>query len=97
MSQKERTRVGVMKQVKAGQLSVVAAADLMEVSYRQAKRVWRRYRDLGDAGLVHLGRGKAGAIGARMPRSESGYWLGIRSAIRTLGRPWRRSIWTRKG
>jgi transposase len=60
MSQKERTRLGVMKQVKAKQLSLVAAAQLMDVSYRQAKRVWRRYQDKGDAGLVHVGRGQAG-------------------------------------
>jgi transposase len=58
MSQKERTRVGVMKQVKTEQLSLVAATQLMEVSYRQAKRIWRRYRDGGEAGLVHLGRGR---------------------------------------
>lgn len=59
MSQKERTRLGVMKQLKAKQLSLVAAADLLQVSYRQAKRIWRRYRDGGDAGLVHVGRGRA--------------------------------------
>jgi len=63
MSQKERTRLGVMKQVKAEQLSLVAAAEFMGLSYRQAKRVWRRYQDLGDAGLVHLGRGRAGNRG----------------------------------
>ena len=60
MSQKERTRLGVMKRVKDKQLSLVVAAQLMEVSYRQAKRVWRRYQDQGDSGLVHLGRGQAG-------------------------------------
>jgi hypothetical protein len=49
-----------MKQVKAKQLSLVAAAPLMAVSYRQAKRIWRRYQDRGDGGLVHLGRGRAG-------------------------------------
>ena len=58
MSQKERTRLGVMRQMKAKQLSLVAAAQLMGVSYRQAKRVWRRYQDQGDEGLVHLGRGR---------------------------------------
>lgn len=60
MSQKERTRLGVMKQLKAGQLSLVAGAELLGVSYRQAKRIWRRYRAQGDAGLVHLGRGRVG-------------------------------------
>lgn len=59
MSQKERTRLGVMKQLKAKQLSLVAAGELLELSYRQAKRIWRRYQERGDAGLVHLGRGRA--------------------------------------
>ena len=58
MSQKERTRLGVMKQVQADELSVAAAARLLGLSYRQAKRVWRRYRQDGDAGLVHQGRGR---------------------------------------
>ncbi len=58
MSQKERTRLGVMQQVKAQQMSLVAAADVLGVGYRQAKRVWRRYQEAGDAGLVHRGRGR---------------------------------------
>jgi molybdenum-dependent DNA-binding transcriptional regulator ModE len=60
MSQKERIRMGIMKQVKAELLSVVAAGKLLGLSYRQAKRVWRRYRDKGDAGLIHRGRGRVG-------------------------------------
>src|SRR6266850_5087998 len=60
MSKKERPRLGIMKQVKARLVSLVAAAELLGLSYRQAKRVWRRYRDRGDAGLVHLGRGHCG-------------------------------------
>ena len=63
MSKKERPRLGVMKQVKAKLLSLVVAAELLGLSYRQAKRVWRRYRDRGDAGLVHLGRGRCGNRG----------------------------------
>ena len=60
MSLKERNRLGVMKQVKAKLLSVVAAGVLLGLSYRQAKRVWRRYRNKGDEGLVHRGRGRVG-------------------------------------
>ena len=60
MSLKERNRMGVMKQVKAKLLSIVAAGKLLRLSYRQAKRVWRRYRDKGDKGLVHRGRGRVG-------------------------------------
>lgn len=58
MSQKERRRLSVMEEVKAGRLSLVKAAEVMRVSYRQAKRIWRRYGKAGDAGLVHRSRGR---------------------------------------
>jgi transposase len=60
MSRKERDRIKVMAGVKAKELSQVQAAELLGLSYRQAKRVWRRYQDQGDAGLVHRLRGKPG-------------------------------------
>jgi hypothetical protein len=60
MSRKERTRLGVMNNVKASALSLVAAAGVLALSYRQAKRLWRRYQDQGDGGLVHRGRGRTG-------------------------------------
>lgn len=61
MSRKERDRMMVMMGVKREELTVVQAAGLMGVSYRQAKRIWRRYGDRGDAGLVHRQRGRPGA------------------------------------
>ena len=60
MSRKERDRMKIMAGVKAKELSQVQAAELMGLGYRQAKRVWRRYQDQGDAGLVHRLRGKPG-------------------------------------
>lgn len=59
MSQKERTRLGIMQEIKAKRMSLVAAAGVLKLGYRQMKRVWRRYRDQGDKGLVHRGRGRA--------------------------------------
>jgi len=59
MSQKERTRLGVMRELKAKSISLVAAAKVLRLGYRQMKRVWRRYQDQGDAGLVHRSRGRA--------------------------------------
>jgi phage-related protein len=44
MSQRELSRVGILARVKSRQLRVVDAAALMGVSYRQAKRLWKRYR-----------------------------------------------------
>jgi len=59
MSQKERTRLGIMQQVQAEQMPLVTAAQVLGLSYRQVKRIWRRYQQSGDAGLVHAGRGRA--------------------------------------
>lgn len=59
MSQKERTRLGVMQQVKAKKMRLVAAAQVLRLGYRQTKRIWRRYDKQGDQGLVHRSRGRA--------------------------------------
>jgi hypothetical protein len=60
MNRKERKRMTIMAGVKRKELSQVQAAELMGLGYRQAKRLWRRYQDEGDAGLVHRLRGRAG-------------------------------------
>src|SRR5512139_1017686 len=60
MSRKERERMTVMQGVKVDELNQVQAAELLGVSYRQAKRIWGRYEAEGDAGLVHRLRGKPG-------------------------------------
>ena len=58
MSGKERKRLEVMSRVKRGELKLVKAAELLELSYRQAKRVYQRYGQEGDRGLVHRLRGR---------------------------------------
>jgi len=58
MSQKERDRLTIMVGVKHEELTQVQAAELLGLSYRQTKRVWRRYQAEGDAGLVHGLRGQ---------------------------------------
>ena len=60
MSGKERKRMVVLLAVKQGKLSVAAAGRLMSVCYRQAKRLWHRFKKKGEAGLVHRSRGRAG-------------------------------------
>src|SRR5207245_9022529 len=57
MSQRELGRVEVLARVRSQQLRVVDAARLMRVSYRQAKRLWKRYREEGAAGLKHRSAG----------------------------------------
>lgn len=63
MSRKERDRLTIMTRVKQKVLTLVVAAGLLGLSYRQAKRVWRRYQVQGDAGLVHRSRGRPSARG----------------------------------
>ena len=49
-----------MVSVKAGELSLTEASAVLGLGYRQTKRIWRRYQDHGDAGLVHRLRGQPG-------------------------------------
>ena len=58
MSARELGRAGVMARVAAGTLGLGAAAELMDVSYRQAKRLYRRYRAEGAKGLKHRNAGR---------------------------------------
>jgi len=58
MSTRELTRAGVLARVAAGTLSVRSAAAVMAVSYRQAKRLYRRYRGEGARGLKHRSAGR---------------------------------------
>jgi transposase len=59
MSVTERVRLDSMGRVKRGELTVVEAAGLMDLSLRQARRVWKRFKADGDRGLVHRLRGRA--------------------------------------
>lgn len=58
MSRKERSRLVEMELVAKGMQSLAEAARRLGLSYRQAKRVWRRYRESGASGLVHQARGR---------------------------------------
>ena len=58
MSAKERRRLELMARVRDRALTLVKVAELLPLSYRQTKRLWRRYRSEGDAGLVHRLRGR---------------------------------------
>jgi transposase len=64
MSSPELRRVEVLARVKSKDLKLTDAAELMEVSYRQAKRLWRRYRKQGAKGLKH------GSAGRRSNRAK---------------------------
>jgi transposase len=58
MSRKEFNRGAVFARVERGELTLKEAVPLLKVSYRQAKRLYKRYRTEGPAGLVHRSVGR---------------------------------------
>ena len=75
MNGNERKWMTIMAGVKRQELTQVQAAELLGLGYRQTKRVWRRYQDEGDAGLVHRLRGQAGL--RRKPAAERAQVLAL--------------------
>lgn len=59
MSSKELERVEVLGRVASKQLRLVDAAVLLQLGYRQAKRLWRRYQQKEAAGLKHGNAGRS--------------------------------------
>ena len=59
MSEREMLRAAVLAQVKSGAWTLVEAAERMELSYRQAKRQWKKYQAKGAVGLVHGNAGQS--------------------------------------
>jgi transposase len=58
MSQKERMRLVMMNRVEGKAMTIKEAAEVMGISYRQGRRIYRRYVSEGDKGLVHRNRGR---------------------------------------
>lgn len=58
MSRKEFERGAVLERVVRGEVRLKEAVPLLGVSYRQAKRLYKRYRTEGRAGLVHRNVGR---------------------------------------
>ena len=53
MSDRDMRRAHLLEKVVRGERSLQSITTALDVSYRQAKRLYRRYRDEGAAGLVH--------------------------------------------
>jgi len=58
MSAGELERVEVMGRVANEELKLTDAAAMLQLSYRQVKRLWRRYRQKGSKGLQHGNAGR---------------------------------------
>ena len=70
MSSKELRRAGVLARVEKEALNLVNAAAILGLSYRQAKRIWRRYREEGAKGLRH--RSVGAGVGSEQSRRSFG-------------------------
>jgi len=71
MSRKERERMRVLPRVERGEIKLKDAAVQLGLSYRQTRRIWKRYREGGDAGLVHRARGRPSNRGVRAATGPS--------------------------
>src|ERR1043166_6418145 len=58
MSAKERERLKIFLRVKRGELQQKEAAALCRLDYRYLRRLYQRYCQEGDRGLVHQGSGR---------------------------------------
>ncbi len=58
MSGNGKRRSMVLRRVEEGALTLEQATRILGLSYRQMKRVWKRFRDEGEAGLEHRSRGR---------------------------------------
>lgn len=58
MSGKERLRKAIIEAVKNGHFTMVEAAERLDITERQVRRILRRYEKEGDKGLIHRHRGK---------------------------------------
>jgi hypothetical protein len=72
LSDVELLRVDAFGRVLSGSLTLLQACDLLDLSYRQGKRLWGRYRVSGAAGLQHGLCGRS---------SNRGHTADFRSAV----------------
>lgn len=70
MSVRERRRLIVFSQVQKKAIGVAEAARLLGLSERQGRRLWKRYLQQGDRGLIHGLRGRPGNAGHGALRAQ---------------------------
>lgn len=81
LSQEERDRLVVLRQVKAGKLTQKTAAEQLGLSARWVKKLMKRLKADGDRGLAHRLRGRASNRGhGAEVRKKALKWIGERYA-----------------
>jgi transposase len=58
MGDNDKRRSMVLHRVEDGALTLEQATRVLGLSYRQMKRVWKRFREEGDLGLAHRSKGR---------------------------------------
>ena len=58
MSRKERDYLLEMKLISEGKMSIKDASSRLMLSYRHCRRIYKRFKEEGDKGLVHRSRGR---------------------------------------
>lgn len=58
MTGKDREKYNVMSKVKEKFINIKDAAQILDISYRQCRRIYKRYIAEGAKGIVHRARGK---------------------------------------
>ena len=58
MSRKEREQLKVFEKLEAGEITQVIAGQMLNMSDRNIRKKLKRYREKGDAGLIHQNRGR---------------------------------------
>ena len=71
MSTRELHRLERFSRVQGEALRLVDAAEMLTLSYRQTKRLWRRYRLEGASGLQHRSAGRDSRRQRRSPRVKA--------------------------
>jgi len=58
VNENEKRRAMVLNGVVSGAMSLDQATRVLNLSYRQMQRVWKRFREEGETGLAHRNKGK---------------------------------------
>ena len=58
MSQRERSWLVMMSRVRDREMTIREASEVLRMSYRQGRRIHKRYLEEGDKGLINRNRGQ---------------------------------------
>lgn len=72
LSRKEIDRLMILKQIEENKITVLEAADILELSQRQIYRILRRIKTEGSKGIIHKLRGR---------KSNRGYPAGLKEKV----------------